>query len=112
MKALFGLIFAVFMMASAWRMHSKAGQPGWVGIIPGLNILGLLKMAGKPYWWALLYFVPVLDVLVHLIVMVNVARSFGKSALFGVGLMIPPITFVALPMIGFGSARYLGPARD
>jgi|HubBroStandDraft_6_1064221.scaffolds.fasta_scaffold1004399_1 hypothetical protein len=111
MFKLFGLVMFVLWAVSAWRMHEKAGQPGWVGIIPGVNVLGRLKMIGKPYWWGLLYFVPVLHIVVHIVVSVSVARSFGKSALFGLFLAFVPLEPFTLPFIGLTDVRYLGPDR-
>jgi hypothetical protein len=105
-KMLFSLIVFVVLIVSAWRMYEKAGQAGWVSFIPILNLLGLLKMIGKPFWWIVLY-VPPLTPFTHFVVTVMVARRFGKSALFGVGLYFLPMFF--LPLIGLGGARYLGP---
>jgi hypothetical protein len=111
MKMLFSLVVFVLLIVSSWRMYEKAGQSGWIGLIPVLNLLGLLKMIGKPYWWALLYLVPVLNVVVHLVVTSLVARSFGKSFLFGLGLAIPVTAPIFVMLLGLGEARYLGP-RD
>jgi hypothetical protein len=105
-KMLFSLIVFVVLIASAWRMYEKAGQAGWISIVPILNIMGLLKMIGKPFWWLILY-VPPLTPFTHFVVTVMVARRFGKSALFGVGLYFLPMIF--MPLIGLGDARYLGP---
>lgn len=108
---LLSLAYIVMWLVGSWQLHDKAGQPGWVGIVPFLNTLGRLKMIGKPYWWALLYLIPVVNILVHLIVMVNVARSFGKSGLFGLVMAIPFFTPFCVASIGLGEARYLGPNR-
>jgi hypothetical protein len=103
------IIFFVALLVSGWRMYEKAGQPGWVGIVPIISLLGALKMIGKPYWWALLYLVPGVNILAHLVVQVLVARSFGRSFLFGVGLAIPLTAPFFKLTLGLGSARYLGP---
>jgi hypothetical protein len=109
-KVGFSLAFFLLWVVSAWRLHTKAGQAGWVGLVPVLNTLGELKMAGRPYWWILLSLVPVLGQLMRIIRKVGVARSFGKTALFGLGLCFVPMFFE--PAIGLGTARYRGPARD
>ncbi len=98
----------VIPLASAWKLHAKAGQPGWVGIVPVLNILGLLKMVGRPYWMALLLLIPFVNVAFLLLLSLWVAKSFGKSGLFGLGLFFLAPLFVFL--LGFGSAQYQGPA--
>jgi len=105
-KLLFSAVVFIVSMVSLWRMYEKAGQSGWVGLIPILNLFGLLKMIGKPFWWIVLY-IPPLTPFTHFVVTVMVARRFGKSALFGVGMYFFPMIFV--PMIGLGNARYLGP---
>lgn len=108
MKLLSVAVFVVGLIG-AWRMFEKAGQRGWIAFIPILNLLGLLKMAGKPFWWLLL-FIPPLTPFTLFFVTVMVARRFGKSALFGVGMYFLPMIFV--PMVGLGEARYLGPDHD
>ena len=105
---------AVFVLScvAAWRMYEKAGQSGWIAFIPILNTLGVLKMAGKPFWWAFLYLIPVVNVLVHVIVSVELARSFGRSALFGLVMAIPVFTPIAVLYLGLDTdVRYLGPNR-
>lgn len=111
MIKLVSAVFFIITLVSVWRMFEKAGQSGWVGLVPFLNVFGLLKMAGKPFWWAVLYLVPVLGVVVHVVVSVSVARSFGKSALFGLLMAIPLATPFFVMSLGMGDARYLG-ARD
>jgi hypothetical protein len=41
------------------------------------------------------------------IVAIDVAKSFGKDAAYGIGLALLP--FIFYPLLGFGDARYLGP---
>jgi hypothetical protein len=100
----FGLLVAVLMIASLWRVFSKAGYAGWTAIIPIYNSLVLLKIAGKPLWWILLFLVPFVNFIVLVIVGLAVARKFGKGAGFGLGLVVLPVIFY--PMLGFGSATY------
>jgi hypothetical protein len=39
---------------------------------------------------------------------VDLAKSFGKSGGYAVGLIF--LSFIFIPMLGFGSAKYVGPA--
>jgi hypothetical protein len=43
-----------------------------------------------------------------IIVMVDLAKSFGKSGGFVFGLILLPYVF--FPILGFGKAEYVGPA--
>src|SRR5207302_1407291 len=65
--------FAVLMVASMWKVFTKAGEPGWASIVPIYNIIVLLKIAGKPIWWffILWLFIPLIFVAISL------ARNFG-----------------------------------
>ncbi len=99
----------VLMIAAMWKVFAKAGQPGWAAIIPIYNIYVLLKVAGRPGWWLVLYIIPIVNIFASIIVSIDVAKSFGKGAGFGVvGLWLFGI--IGYPILGFGDARYQGPA--
>ncbi|WP_208024601.1 DUF5684 domain-containing protein [Amycolatopsis pithecellobii] len=98
--------FGLFMIAAMWRVFSKAGKPGWAAIVPIYNTVVLLRVAGKPGWWFLLMFIPVVNIFVVFSTYVGLAKSFGKGAGFGVASVFFP--FICIPILGFGSARYLG----
>lgn len=104
------LVFVVFILASIWKVFQKAGEPGWACLIPFYNLYTMLKIAGKPGWWLILFFIPVVN-LVFLIWTYNmISKSFGKEEGFTVGLIL--LGFVFWPILGFGSATYLGPYGD
>ena len=102
------LAIIILILAGMWKVYTKAGEPGWAAIIPIFNMYILLKIAGRPWWWLLLFLIPVINVIVALIVSLDVAKSFGKGLGFGIGLwLLSPIFYCIL---GFGSAQYQGPA--
>ena len=103
------LAVIVLMVASLWKIFTKAGKPGWACIVPIYNILVILEIAGKPAWWIVLWLlVPVANIIVPIIAWVEVAKRFGKSTGFAVGLILLPIIF--MPILGLGSAVYCGGA--
>jgi Family of unknown function (DUF5684) len=102
------LVFVVLMIAALWKIFSKAGHPGWPAIIPIVNTYFLCKVAGRPGWWVILMFIPLVNFIIWIILCIDVAKSFGKGAGFGIGLLLLPIIF--FPILGFGSARYQGAA--
>jgi Family of unknown function (DUF5684) len=91
-----------------WMLFSKANQPGWAAIIPFYNIYVLMKVVGRPGWWLILYLIPLVNIIVHIVVMLDLAKSFGRSSGFAVGLIFLP--FIFIPILGFGDAQYVGPA--
>jgi len=40
----------VLEVAGLWMMFSKAGQKGWMAIIPILNTVIILRIVGRPWW--------------------------------------------------------------
>jgi uncharacterized membrane protein YhaH (DUF805 family) len=105
---LFGMLIniaiIVFSIIIMWKVYAKAGQPGWGCLIPFYNIYLLLKMAGKPGWWLLLFFIPVANIVISIIVMIDIAKNFGKGSGFGIGLVFLNIIFFAI--LAFGDAEY------
>ena len=102
------LAVVVFEIAALWQVFVKGGHPGWAAIIPFYNIYVLLKIVGRPGWWLILYIIPIIGFIVWIIVSVDLAKSFGRSGGFAVGLIFLP--FIFIPILGFGAATYAGPA--
>lgn len=102
------LAVSILMIASVWKVFTKAGQPGWAAIVPIYNLIVMLQIAGKPVWWLILFFIPVVNLVVAVMMVVALARSFGKGTGFGIGLLL--LSFVFYPILGFGDARYVGHA--
>jgi hypothetical protein len=104
------LAFVVFLIAAQWKVFEKAGQPGWACIIPIYNIIVLLKIVGKPSWWFLLFLIPGVNLVFAIWTINLLSKSFGKDEGFTIGLLI--LGFIFYPVLGFGSARYIGPYGD
>jgi len=96
----------VLYIAGMWKMFVKAGQQGWLSIIPILNTYVIIKLAGREGWWILLFLIPCVNIVVAIIVYMDLAQKYGKSAAYGLGLVFLP--FIFIPMLGFGSATYQG----
>jgi len=113
--ALFGGMFmlvwlalVVLFIASAWKVFAKAGQPGWAAIIPIYNIVVLLQIVGRPVWWLILLLIPFVNFVIAILVYIDLAKSFGQGTGFAIGLLL--LAPIFWPILGFGGARYVGPA--
>jgi hypothetical protein len=102
-----GIAIGVFTIAAMWKVFTKAGQPGWAVIVPIYNMVVILKIVGKPLWWLILFFIPLVNLVMGFIVYIELAKTFGKGAGFGVGLVV--LAFIFFPILGFGDASYTGP---
>jgi hypothetical protein len=105
---IFGIAFAILVIAAYWKIFVKASQPGWAAIIPIYNLLVLLRVVGRPWWWLILMLVPFLNIVIGIIVLYDLARSFGHGAGFTLGLIFLNVIFFLI--LGFGADQYVGPA--
>jgi hypothetical protein len=77
------LLFTIPTIAGMWGVFSKAGKPGWAAIIPIYNIIVLLEVADKPVWWVILFCCPIVNIVIHIIVVIEVAQKFGQGRASG-----------------------------
>jgi hypothetical protein len=93
------LAVVLFTIVSMWKVFEKAGERGWACLIPIYNFYVLLRIGEQPAWWLLLLFIPFVNFIVVILVMISVANRFGRGAGFGLGLTFLP--FVFFPVLAF-----------
>jgi len=106
-----GLFYAaiiVFTIIIGWKIYSKAGQPGWACIIPIYSAYIFTKIIGKPWYWLILWCIPVVNIIFLIWATNLLSKSFGKEEGFTAGLIL--LSFIFYPILAFGSAKYVGPA--
>lgn len=97
-------VLAVFYLLVGWRIFAKAGKPGWAIFIPIYNLIVTLQIVNRPLWWIFLLLIPLVNVVVGIIVIADMAKSFGKGTGFTLGLIF--LSFIFYPVLAFGSAEY------
>jgi uncharacterized membrane protein YhaH (DUF805 family) len=102
------LVLFIAMICGMWKVFEKADKHGWAALIPIYNFIVLFQIIGRPWWWVLLLFIPLVNIVVYIIVKINLAKSYDKGVLFGLGLAFLP--FIFYPILGFGNATYKGPS--
>lgn len=99
---------AVLVIAGWWKIFGKADESGWKSIVPIYNLIVLFRIVGRPWWWIFLLIIPLVGFIVTIVADNDLSKSFGKSGGFTVGLVLLHPIFVLI--LGFGGARYVGPA--
>jgi len=102
----FMMALTIVMLVAYWVIFTKAGKPGWASLIPIYNVIVLLEIVGRPIWWIVLLFIPLVNIVVYAIVIMDLATSFGKGLGFAIGLILLPYIFLLI--LAFGSATYQG----
>ncbi len=101
------LVVVVAGVVALWKLFEKAGIPGWHSIIPFLNFYDEYKMTWGNGWFFLLMLIPYVNFVIEIITMLKLAKSFGKSTGFAIGLIFIPTVFWLI--LGFDSSKYIGP---
>ena len=101
------LALLVVMIVAYWKIFTKAGEEGWKCLIPIYNIIVLLKIVGRPWWWLILMLIPFVNFIVLIIVMNDLSKSFGHGLGFTLGLIF--LSFIFYLILGFGGSKYVGP---
>ena len=99
-------VIIILMAVSMWVVFTKAGQPGWAVLVPVYNLIIFMRIIEKPWWWILLWLIPYAQLIWIIWGWNLLAKKFGKSEGFTVGILL--LSFVFLPMLAFGNAKYEG----
>lgn len=102
------LAILIVAIAGMWKTFEKAGKPGWAAIIPIYNIYIMIEIVGKPSIWLLWCILPCVNIVFSIWLINLMSKSFGKEEGFTVGLVL--LGFIFWPILGFGSAKYVGPS--
>ena len=119
MIIIIALALVVVMIASMWKVFTKAGKPGWAAIVPIYNVIVLVQVGQKPGWWAAILLlagiIPIAGPLVALVFQIllgmAIAEKFGKSQAFGI-VALGLFGFVGYPILAFSDAKYDGAAKS
>jgi uncharacterized protein DUF5684 len=102
------LVILLFYLVATWRIFTKAGKPGWAVIIPIYSTIVMLGIVGRPWWWLLLLLIPFVNIVIGIIIINDLSKSFGHGLGYTLGLLFLSIIFI--PILGYGGSRYVGPA--
>jgi len=79
--ALFVLLCQLLMFVKLWKLYKKAGYAPFLAAVPIYNSVILLRIIGRPAWWVVLLYFPIVNLLMLPVVWVETARKFGKDSL-------------------------------
>lgn len=90
------LILFIYCTITRWIIYKKAGKNGFAAIIPLYRQITMYKICGLSPFLMLLWLVPIFGWIAMFIIAIMkrilLAENFGRSALFGFGLLLfPPI---------------------
>ena len=100
------IYYGIFCLIALWAIFEKAYEPGWGALIPIYNSYQYFKITWGNGWYFLLLLIPFVNVIIAIITTFKLARSFGKSGGFAVGLIFLSVIFYCI--LAFDQSQYLG----
>jgi signal peptidase I len=76
---IFLLILQVIHGLGTWKLYVKAGRQAWEAFAPVYNAVVLMKIISRPWWWVILMFLPIVNLIMIPAAWVETARAFGKD---------------------------------
>jgi hypothetical protein len=102
-----GVVAYVLFVIGLWPVLVKSGRRGWGAIIPIYNSVLMEELAGYSGWLTILFYIPVVNIVMGILVALGNGRAFGKGPGFSFWLLgvLPIIGYLIL---GYGKAQYVG----
>lgn len=101
---IFFLVIQVLHGLATWKLYIKADRQAWEAFIPVYNAVILMKIINRPWWWTILLFLPIVNLILFPVIWVEIARSYGKNSAVD--------TFLAIFTFGFYSFYLNYVAKD
>lgn len=107
----FLILWYVLQGTAYYKFFEKAGKEGWKGFVPVLNYYVHLEIVGRPKWWVVLLFVPVINFFVGLTMHLDLMKSFGKYTYLDqvLGVVFAPIY---MNYIAWTDTKYIAKATE
>lgn len=90
---IFFLIVQVIHFLGTWKLYKKAGRQAWEAAVPVYNAVILMKIINRPWWWVILLFVPIVNLIMFPVIWVETIRSYGRHSTMETFLVIITLGF-------------------
>lgn len=107
------LVYRIGVTIGYWKLFEKAGIDGWKSLIPFYSEYVIaVDIAGKPKWWIIYLFIPLVNLIAYFVLIFNLLRCFGKESL-GSQIITLFAGFIYLPWIAFQEdVKYRGKLNE
>ncbi len=96
------IAFYVYMSYSLQVIADKTNiENSWLAWIPIANLYLLCKIADKPGWWTVLFFIPLVNIVIFIIVGMKIAELRGKPSWVGIIWSVPIVGIIVPGYLAF-----------
>lgn len=105
MMGVFALIwiafYAYFAITLQFIARKTGVENGWLAWIPVANLYLMCRIADRPAWWTVLFFIPIANLIVSIKVCMGIAHACNKSSWLGILLFVPVVNLFILGYLAF-----------
>ena len=100
---LLGILLAYCFVAYCLQViaNKTNTENAWFAWVPILNYVLMVNIAKKPVWWVILFFIPLVNLIILILVMAGMCEARGKSPWLTVALLIPVVNIFGLGYLAF-----------
>lgn len=98
----FILVIYVYFSMCLMKIAQKLGiENAWLAWIPIVNLWTLVQCAGKEWWWIIMLFIPLLNIVFGILIWMSISERRGKPAWLGILMIIPLINLIIPGYLAF-----------
>ncbi|WP_420572549.1 signal peptidase I [Kordia sp.] len=92
---IFFFIVQIIHFLGTWKLYVKAGRKAWEALVPVYNALILMRIINRPkeWYWVILLFIPIVNLIVFPVLWVETIRSFGRTERYETILVVITLGF-------------------
>ena len=91
-----------YISFSIQTIANKTGtENAWWAWVPILNVWLLCTIGGKPGWWVVLMFIPLINIVMTVLIWMAVSDARQKSPFLGVLMLIPFLNLIVPGYLAF-----------
>ncbi len=103
------IYFSLCLFLIAKKLNVSAP---WIAWVPIVQIWTLLQAAGKPCWWVVLFFIPVIGIIASVYVWMCIAENLGRNKWLGLLILAPFINLVYIGVLAFSKQEQQAEMHD
>ncbi len=85
----------IYMALALQTIATKTATANpWLAWIPIANLVLMLNVAKKPLWWILLFFIPLVNLIIAIMVWMAVAEARHKPNWWGILMIVPAVNII------------------
>jgi hypothetical protein len=94
MFVIFAAVYIYIALALQTIAKKTNTENAWWAWIPIIQAVLMLNVAKKPVWWIILFFVPLVNIVIAIMVWMAIAEARNKPSWWGILLIVPVVGII------------------